>query len=83
MTKGRTRIVIVKIPEIKEYPSCKKITKNKKPNKPYTMEGIPASVSLAIRTHFTSHESRCAYSVIYTAVPTPNGIAKSNVPTVR
>ena len=55
------------------------MTNTMKPNRPYTMEGMPWSVSVVMRMTLTSFEPRFAYSVRYTAAPTPSGTARRRV----
>ena len=59
---GKTIIASVKTPAINEYPQCKARTNARKPNKPKTIEGIPANVSVVTLMIFTSFEPLFAYS---------------------
>jgi len=56
-----------------EYPHLKAMTNAKKPNKPNTMEGIPANVSVVSLITFTSFDPRFAYSTRYMAAAIPTG----------
>ena len=51
---GRTIIESVREPDNKDQSRERKETKNIKPNSPYTIEGIPASVSVVKRIIETS-----------------------------
>ena len=62
ITRGRIIMAMVKAPPSMEYPQPKLTPKNKKPNRPYTMEGMPERVSAVIRTTPTSLLPRRAYS---------------------
>ena len=48
------------------------------PNRPYTIDGMPESVSVARRTSRTRRLPFFAYSTRYTAAPTPSGTASSS-----
>ena len=60
--KGKTIIDTVNVPANNEYWNFNFITKNSIPNKPYTMEGIPESVSVAILINSTNLLPFLAYS---------------------
>ena len=62
MITGSTMIARVKAPASMENPHFKVVTKNSMPNRPYTMEGIPVSVSAVTRTMETSLFPFFAYS---------------------
>ncbi|EMF49398.1 Phosphate transport system permease protein [Streptococcus parauberis KRS-02109] len=59
---GRTIITDVKIPDNNEYWNFIKTTKKSIPNRPNTIDGIPANVSAAIRISLTHIEPFLAYS---------------------
>ena len=59
---GRIMMEIVKAPESIEKPNLSAVTKNSMPKSPYTIDGIPASVSAFIRIIRTSLLPRLAYS---------------------
>lgn len=80
---GSTMIANVRTPAIREYPHALAITKARKPKRPYTMDGIPAKVSLVTRIIFTNLLPFFAYSTRYIAENTPTGTAISSVRKVR
>ena len=54
-------------------PQCSAVTKKSMPNSPYTIDGMPESVSAVIRMTPTMRLPRLAYSTRYTAVKMPKG----------
>ena len=82
MMSGRIMIASVIAPASSEYPQCSLVTKNSMPNRPYTMDGMPESVSVVMRMTFTSLFPRLAYSFRYTAVNRPSGTASSSASAV-
>ena len=52
----------VKAPDSMEYSHFRYVTKNSIPNRPYTMEGMPESVSAVTRTTLISLFPFFAYS---------------------
>ena len=63
MMSGRIMMARVIAPAISEYPQWSCVTKNSIPNRPYTMEGMPESVSVVTRMTPTSLLPRFAYSL--------------------
>ena len=82
MTVGSTMMVTVSMPLTRLYPRRRVILKTSSPKRPYTMEGMPASVSVVRRITFTALSPRRAYSLRYMALPTPSGTASSSAHTV-
>ena len=62
MIRGRVIIAMVNAPERRESPQPSTVTKKIAPNRPYTIEGIPDSVSAVILTISTSLLPLFAYS---------------------
>ena len=75
MIRGSTMITIVSAPERRDMPQCSAVTKNSIPNRPYTMDGIPESVSAVIRISFTKRLPFFAYSTRKIAAKIPTGAA--------
>ena len=72
---GSTIIANVAAPASIEYPHFKYVTKNNIPNKPYTIDGIPESVSAVSLIIPTTLLPFFAYSTRYIAVHIPSGTA--------
>ena len=66
---------IIAAPASIEYPHFKYVTKNNIPNKPYTIDGIPESVSAVSLIIPTTLLPFFAYSTRYIAVHIPSGTA--------
>ena len=62
MISGRIIMESVSAPDSREYPQRSAVTKNSMPNSPYTMEGMPESVSAIVRIIPTILFPRFAYS---------------------
>ena len=82
MITGRVMMARVREPARMDVPNRRNSTNIPRPNRPYTMEGMPARFTMARRMARVSRVSR-AYSERYTAPPTPMGTATSAVPRVR
>ena len=78
MTSGRIISAIVSAPERTEVPQPNNCTKKSMPKMPYTMDGMPASVSAAMRTILTNTLLDFAYSTIKIAANTPSGTATAS-----
>ena len=72
---GRTIIARVNAPDMSDNLSPHAFVKNSIPNSPYTIEGIPVSVSAVILTTPTSLLPVFAYSTRYIAANIPIGPA--------
>jgi len=76
-------MVVVNAPDISDNPHPRKIPKKINPNSPYTIEGIPASVSVVRRTIPTNLLPRFAYSTRKIAAHMPSGTDSiSDKPTI-
>ena len=78
MTVGRVITASVAAPATRLVPSVKNLTKISIPARPYIIDGIPASVSVASSTSATAFLF-FAYSVRYIAAPMPSGSTKMSV----
>ena len=74
---GRIIIDRVNAPASRENPQSRVFTKNSIPNKPYTMDGIPESVSVVSRITPMNLFPLPAYSTRKIAEKMPNGMAMS------
>ena len=75
MISGSTMMDRVNAPARMEKPHPQVVTKNNIPNRPYTMDGIPCSVSVVRRITSTNLLPRFAYSTRKMAEKIPNGTA--------
>jgi hypothetical protein len=78
ITIGKTTKAIVKAPESILFPKPSVLTKTAKPNKPYTIDGVPDRFETFIFINFVI-QLFLAYSSKYTAVPKPIGTANNIV----
>ena len=63
-------------------PKPKKLTKSDMPNRPNTIEGMPARLLVIILMNLTIFPCE-AYSFMYIPLMMPRGKAKSALPTIR
>ena len=83
MISGRIMIDKVNAPASRENPQPSVLTKNNIPNSPYTMDGIPESVSVVSRITPMNLLPRLAYSTRKIAAKIPSGTAiKSDSPVI-
>src|SRR5512143_1350066 len=82
MITGRVMIESVSEADRMEVPNLRNRTNSPSPNKPYTTDGIPDRLMMAIRIARVRGVSD-AYSDKYTAAAIPSGTEKIAVPMVR
>ena len=78
MISGRIMMDRVNAPARREKPHPSALTKNSMPNRPYTMEGMPDSVSVVSRITSTNLFPFPAYSTRKMAEKMPKGMAMSS-----